>query len=87
MSNVQVLLNAKDDFAEKYKSRKEDFDRLLDEILEFGTPFDFLPTDIQLEHSYNSEIKIEENLAHFMAGFTALRQKKIVQNCPLWLDS
>ncbi|KAK3919881.1 LOW QUALITY PROTEIN: DNA transposase [Frankliniella fusca] len=43
VENVGALLNAKDEVGARHEERREVFDSLLDEILEFGTPLECLP--------------------------------------------
>ncbi|KAE8743485.1 hypothetical protein FOCC_FOCC010908 [Frankliniella occidentalis] len=89
VENVKALMDATDDVGREQQERQQEFDQLLDEILEFGTPFEALPGEVQKEHSYFLDMreKYDELLMSFMAGFTAFRRKKVVEDCTECLNS
>ncbi|KAK3932944.1 T-box protein VegT [Frankliniella fusca] len=76
VSNVEALVNAKDTAGEEISERQEEFNRILDEILEYEQ----FPLPVQEEHNYDKSTT-EKYLINFMAGFTCHRQKKIAKNC------
>lgn len=113
VENVQALLSSEDKVGDEMRGRQENFEALIDEILEFGKikflllcfrenkcilaslsfhscftgmPFDELPLQTLKEHSYNV-ITPEKHMVHFMSGFTAFKQKKLVKDCLPCLQS